>query len=216
MLLHPGDPPTGLTLSHFGVGRMTITWTDPDIRPRGGYRIEVTGSTNSTLNSASSPELISLSSPGIQVVTLVSLSRHYPISNLVENITFIREALSNQLICYCCCRSCYIVLLAPTSPSMSSLTATSVTISWTQPVGGPTVDIYRVNLTRSSTGMCPGVRHVREETTSSTSIVIYGLEENSIYTVTISAVNNEFNAVNTSELTITTLAAGMLLCGTHD
>ena len=63
------------------------------------------------------------------------------------------------------------------------------------------VDIYRVTLT----GMCPGLSHTREETTTSTSIVIDDLDENSIYTVTISAVNNEFNAINTtSGPTITT------------
>ena len=100
---------------------------------------------------------------------------------------------------------------------MSSLTATSVTISWTQPVGGLTVDIYRVTLTKSSTGMCPGFRHTREKTTTSNSIVIDGLEENSIYTVTVSAVNNESNAVNTtSGLTITTPAVGKLSWCTYD
>ena len=73
------------------------------------------------------------------------------------------------------------------------------------------MDIYRVTLTTTSTGMCSGVNHTREENTTSTSIMIESLEENSIYTVTISAVNNEFNAINTtSGLTITTLAAGML------
>ena len=77
-------------------------------------------------------------------------------------------------------------------------------------MGSLTVDIYRVTLTRTSTGMCSGVSHTREGTTTSTSIVIDGIEENSIYTVTISAVNNEFNAINTtSGLTITTLAAGI-------
>ena len=66
------------------------------------------------------------------------------------------------------------------------------------------VDIYRVALS----GMCPGFSHTREETT--TSIVIDGLKKNSSYTVTISAVNNQSNAINTtSGLTITTLAAGM-------
>ena len=67
------------------------------------------------------------------------------------------------------------------------------------------VDIYRVTLR-----MCSGVSHTKEETTTSTSIVIDGLEENSIYTVTLSAVNNQSNAINTtSELTIATLEAGM-------
>ena len=74
------------------------------------------------------------------------------------------------------------------------------------------MDIYRVTLTTTSTGMCSGISHTREENTTSTSIVIDSLEENSIYTVTISAVNNYFNAINTtSGLTITTLEAGMFL-----
>ena len=73
------------------------------------------------------------------------------------------------------------------------------------------MDIYRVTLTTTSAGMCSNVSQTREKTTTSTSIVIDGLEENSIYTVTISAVNNEFNAINTtSGLTITTLASGIL------
>ena len=72
------------------------------------------------------------------------------------------------------------------------------------------MDIYRVTLTTTSTGMCSGVSHTREENTTSTSIGIDSLEENSIYTVTISAVNNQFNAINTtSGLNITTLEVGM-------
>ena len=148
-------------------------------------------------------------------VTLVSLSRHYPINNIMESITLIGKILSNQLIhCYycCCCCCCYTDLLAPTSLSVSSLTATSVTISWTQPVGGLLVNIYRVTLSRTSTGMCSGLSYTREENTTSTSIVIYGLEVTSTYTVTISAVNNEFNAVrSTSGPTIITLEAGMFM-----
>ena len=143
-------------------------------------------------------------------VTLVSWSRHYHINNIMESIRLIGNALS----CCCCCYYFYYYtdLLAPTSPSISSLTATSVTISWTQPVGGLIVDIYRVTLNTTSTGMCSGVSHTGEEITTSTSIVIDSFEENSIYTVTISAMNNEFNVMrSTSGPTITTLAAGMSL-----
>ena len=107
----------------------------------------------------------------------------------------------------------YTDLLAPTSPSISTLTAISITISWTQPVGGLTVDIYRVTLTTTSTGMCSGVGHTREWNTTSTSIVIDSLEKNSIYTVIVSVMNNEFNAMrSTSGPTITTLEAGMFTC----
>ena len=208
---HPGDPPTGLTLRRVGLDRVRVTWTDPDIRPRGGYRIEVTGDISPTINGASSPEEISLRSPGSYLITLVSLSRHYPINNIMESITLNGKALS---CCCCCCYYYYYTdLPAPTSPSVSSLTATSVTISWTQPVGSLTVDIYRVTLTTTSAGMCLGVSHTREETTTSTSIVIDGLEVNSIYTVTISATNNEFNALrSTPGPNITTLAAGIFSC----
>ena len=196
---------------------MRVTWTDPDIQPRGGYRIEVV-SGNINMTATSSPQEITLTPRSTPYeVTLVSLSRHYPINNLMENITLIGEPLSNQLICYCYCCCCYTDLLAPTSPSISSLTTTSVTISWTQTAGGLTVDIYRVTLITTSSGMCSGIRHTREENTTSTSIVIDDLEENSIYTVTISAVNNEFNTTNkTSELTITTPTVGMLSCHTYD
>ena len=69
-------------------------------------------------------------------------------------------------------------------------------------MGGLTEDIYGVTLTRTSTGMCSGVRHTREETTTSTSIVIDGLEENSIYTVTISVMNNEFNEAHLDQLSL--------------
>ena len=104
----------------------------------------------------------------------------------------------------------YLDLLAPINSSMSLLTPTSVNISWIQPVGGLTVDIYGVNLTRTSTGMCSGVGHTREENSTSTSIVIDDLEGNSTYIVTISAMNNQSNAINTtSGLTITTQEAGM-------
>ena len=192
---------------------MRVTWTDPDIRPLGGYRIEVV-SGNINMTADMSPQEITVTPRSTPYeVTLVSLSRHYPINNIMENITLIGEALSNQLICYCCC--CCTDLLAPTSPSMSSLTTTSVTISWTQPVGGLTVDIYRVTFTtKTSSGICIATR---EETTTYTSIVIDGLGGNISYTVTISAVNNEFNTTNTtSELTIATPAAGMLSCHAYD
>ena len=163
-----GDPPTDLTLSRVGLDRVRVTWTDPDIRPRGGYRIEVV-SGNINMTADMSPQVITLTPRSTPYeVTLVSLSRHYPINNIMESIRLIGNALS----CCCCCCYYYTDLLAPTSPSMSSLTVTSVTISWTQPVGGLTVDMYRVTLTTTSTGMCSGVSHTGEEITTSTSIVI--------------------------------------------
>ena len=94
---HPGNPPTGLTLSRVSLERMRVTWTDPDIRPRGGYRIEVVrGNINMTADM--SPQEISLTPRSTPYeVTLVSLSRHYPVNNIMESITLNGETL-NQLI----------------------------------------------------------------------------------------------------------------------
>ena len=76
-----GDPPTGLTLSRVGLDRVRVTWIDPDIRPRDGYRIEVV-SGNINMTDAMSPQEITLTPRSTPYeVTLVSLSRHYPINN---------------------------------------------------------------------------------------------------------------------------------------
>ena len=88
-----GDPPTDLTLSRVGLDRVRVTWTDPDIRPRGGYRIEVI-SGNINMTAAMSPKEITLTPRSTPYeVTLVSLSRHYPINNIMESITLIGKCI---------------------------------------------------------------------------------------------------------------------------
>ena len=79
---------------------MRVTWTDPDIRPRGGYRIEVV-SGNINMTADMSPQEITLTPRSTPYeVTLVSLSRHYPINNIMERITLNSKALSNLLFHY--------------------------------------------------------------------------------------------------------------------
>ena len=100
---HPGNPPTGLTLSRVSLDRVRVTWTEPDISPIGGYRIEVV-SGNINMTADMSPQEITLTPRSTPYeVTLVSLSRHYPIDNIMESITLNGEALS------CCC--CDLLLL---------------------------------------------------------------------------------------------------------
>ena len=77
---------------------MRVTWTDPDIRPRGGYRIEVV-SGNINMTADMSPQEITLTPRSTPYeVTLVSLSRHYPINNIIKSITLISEILANSLL----------------------------------------------------------------------------------------------------------------------
>jgi glucosamine 6-phosphate synthetase-like amidotransferase/phosphosugar isomerase protein len=96
----------------------------------------------------------------------------------------------------------------------SSLTATSVTISWTQvefslPVTESTVSLRRV--TGSGQVLCPGVEHTMPAiTTSGNSASLTGLEEFSAYLVSVTAAFNVSSSMHTSEsnTSFTTPSAG--------
>ena len=102
----------------------------------------------------------------------------------------------------------------------SSLTATSVTISWSpQPAQFrlPVVE-YTVSLTRvtgSGQALCAGVMDNRPTvTTTDTSMSFTGLEEFSTYTVTVTTTFNVFgsNMDVASDKMFTTPSAGMYNC----
>ena len=93
----------------------------------------------------------------------------------------------------------------------SSLTATSVDISWTQPDFSLPVVEYRILLTRvtgNGQALCTGSRPA--VTTTDTSMSFTGLEEFSTYTVTITAKFNPFGELilAMSSRSFTTLSVG--------
>ena len=96
-----------------------------------------------------------------------------------------------------------------------SLTATSVTISWSLPAFSLPVVEYTVSLTRVTGGgqaLCTANMDSRPAvTTTDTSMSFTGLEEFSTYTVTVTTTFNVFgsNMDVASDMMFTTPSAGM-------
>ena len=103
----------------------------------------------------------------------------------------------------------------PINITFSSITATSVTVSWTQPPFSLPMDEYRVELRRVTNArqLCTMVEDSRSRTTSGTSTVDFSnLQEFSIYYVMITAIlPSGFNATLTPTEEFTTKAAGMTI-----
>ena len=101
----------------------------------------------------------------------------------------------------------------PINITFSLLTATSVTISWTQPPFSLSMDEYRVELRRVTEArqLCTMVEDNRM--TSGTSAVdFFNLHEFSIYNVTITVIlPSGFTATLTPTVEFTTKATGMTI-----
>ena len=81
----------------------------------------------------------------------------------------------------------YVALDQP-SVNISSITATSITLSWSVP-SDPVVDSYEVMWQRDTSGECPDEDEGSTTITDgSTSYTITELEEDSTYSVTVTAV----------------------------
>ena len=101
-------------------------------------------------------------------------------------------------------------LLAPVVTS--SVTATSATIVLSQPMDSLPADQYTVTLTRITGDeqfICTLVPHTVTMTTSSNFVLLEGLEEFSVYSLTLEARHDFFGIVESfNEPDITTLSAG--------
>ena len=104
----------------------------------------------------------------------------------------------------------------PINITSSSLTSTSVTISWTQPPFSLPMDEYRVDLRRvtGARQLCQEVEDCKPKMTTSgastLSVDFSSLREFSIYQVTILVITTSgFNATLTPTVEFTTRAAGM-------
>ena len=98
----------------------------------------------------------------------------------------------------------------------SSLTSTSVTISWTQPQSIHSMDAYRIDLRRvtGARQLCQEVEDYKSKMTtggaSTLSLDFSNLHEFSIYSVTITVIlPSGFTATLTPTVEFTTKAAGM-------
>ncbi len=106
--------------------------------------------------------------------------------------------------------------LPPENVMTSSLTATSVTLSWTQATNSLPAESYSVSLTRMTgddNGMCvlpSDIRSMMNIPLSTTSMEFTNLAEFSTYTFTISTAALGNNSAPSST-TFTTLSLGMLV-----
>ena len=98
----------------------------------------------------------------------------------------------------------------------SSVTTTSVTVSWTQPPFSFTPVGYTVTLTRvtgSGQVLCDEIVDSRSPVnTTATSMEFTGLQEFSVYIITVTATYSEFNLIASmpANIRFITLRAGVL------
>ena len=188
----PGAP-TNLTAQQNGINSVLVSWTAPSPPPSMGYRITVDSTDFSAgidVASSTTSHTISLH-PGVHDIRMRALSQHYP-----SEIVGPEEVTVKGTLCYTLTHSalfivvhCYTDFPAPTITS-SSITATSATITWSQPEGSLAADNYTISLQRltgSNRQLCPTITDNRQMTTTTTSISFTNLQEFSIYTVTVTA-----------------------------
>ncbi len=104
-----------------------------------------------------------------------------------------------------CLVTCYIIISDVLSPTISSsVTATSATLSFSQPTNSLSVDMYTVTLTSTT---CNGVP-TRTGSTTSNSVTIGSLEAGIQYSVVVTGRNNIHNLTSTRTTTLTTTETG--------
>ena len=92
-----------------------------------------------------------------------------------------------------------------TDISVGTTTSTTISITWTS--AGLVVNSYEVMWERNTSGECPDVGEGSATITGgATSYTITGLEEDSNYTINVTAINAAGNAVSAPFLGITTEA----------
>ena len=201
--------PTDLTAVQEGPTAIRVSWTPPT--PLGdttGYKIYYSGGSSGSVEvsggSTDNNLLTGLQNGASYTISIVGTSEHFYVDR-VDNPNII--PLSEFLQCvsvYYADRWCLTLFSnpAPGQPSVtvSSTTVTTISLSWSVP-SGSVVDSYEV------VWMGSGIRSNTTITDGSTSYTITQLEEETSYTITVTATNAAGGAV--SDLVFgTTLTAG--------
>ena len=208
-----------------------VMWTAPSPPPTDGYQVQITrGSTTTTANVAGTSYTFSVRNQyGVYSIQVRSPSQHFqsneaapePVEITVRGTT-LRVIGARMNACILHILYYYIIHTGNLPPviSTSSTTATSVSITWTQPefslpvVGhGYTVTVTRV--TGSGQVLCPSFVEEDQSTTTSPSVTtttFTGLQEFSSYTVRVTANFSPAFGLSTpmaeESLTFTTLSSG--------
>ena len=161
-----------------------------------------------SVTEATIPSLMSSTTYSIQVAAVNSAGIG-EFSNIIFHLT--------PGITFCCKHTVYItfvvsiytVVVAPVL-SADSTTATSISLSWTS--AGSEVDSYEVMWKRDTSGECPDVDEDSFSLTDgSTSYDIMGLEEDSSYSITVTASNAAGSSAVSNTVTAMTLEAGEII-----
>ena len=210
----PSAPPTSVSTSDVTSSSITVQWGAVDCIHRNGditgysvrYGVQGSGSTQtesvsggatteatiSGLETAAyfSIEVAAVNSAGTGVYSapLTALNsgelfRHH------TNIHFIAMFISIRVFINA------IFTVGAPEVTVSSTTATTISLSWTS--AGSVVDSYEVMWERNTSGECPNENNGSTTITDgSTSYTITGLEEDSSYTITVTATNAVGSAVS--------------------
>ena len=93
-----GESPTDPAAEQVGLTTVQVSWTAPSVPPSNGYRITTNPSSAST-NAQASPHIITISTPGVYDIQVMSLSQHYP-GVMVELQGFIVRGEGYIMIAY--------------------------------------------------------------------------------------------------------------------
>ena len=188
-------PPTDVAGVQDGPTSIRVTWTPPDpLDGVTGYRIHYTtggGSSGSQTVSGGNTmthTLTGLTNGETYTIFIAATSNTLPSDTVTANMVV---GLSKFNICIVEGNLTHSAAV-PGEPSASSdsTAATSLSLSWSVP-SGSVVDEYLIQWERDTSGTCPD--EDTDSTTisggSATSHTIPGLEEDSTYTITVTASN---------------------------
>ena len=202
---------TDLEAEQTALTEVLVTWTAPSPVPPRGYRVTVASA--NYIDTSGTSHTLTISQPGVHTIQVQSLSRHYPGEVVSVEVT-VRGTAVRTIFLWCYIFfNLYAGILLPVV-NISSLTATSAYISWTQPVSEYSLPVvqYTVSLTRvtgSGQVLCPSISDQRPVViTNGTSTSFTGLEEFSVYTVIVNAIFNKFDAQRTVDMNFTSLSHG--------
>ena len=207
--------PTNLMAVREGPTGIRVSWTPPT--PLGdttGYRIYYSGGSSGSVDvsggSTDNHLLTDLQNGTSYTISIAGTSEHLP----SDHVDYPNSITLSELFNTCCyiytSHMVSVHTLSATPPgqpsvTVGSTTATAISLSWTVP-SGSLVDSYEVMWERD------GTRSSDTITDISTSYTIAGLEEDSSYTITVTASNAAGIAVSYPVIVVTEKLGEYILC----
>ena len=170
-----------------------LLWSPPDpLGDTAGYIISHTGGSSDTVTicdgSTDNYLLTGLVMDSSYTISIVATSEHIPSVVLVTNVTLGETGISICMLGSIRFNFCSVVVPGQPSVSVTSITATSISLSWSVP-SGPVVTSYEVMWHEAGSGMT----EMTSGSLTDTSYTIEQLDSTTIYTITVIAINSAGN-----------------------